>query len=156
MVDYKKEFWDRLEDVRAGLMEVDGRLFPMSPNVSDEDDGVIWFLTAHGTDAAKAAQAGKTIRFAFCDTGSGLHGSVKGTAAVSNNKEKLDEIWSFVAASWYEDGKEDPDLVLVQFTPKEGEIWLSPESGAMFLFETIKANITDEKPDLGGRATLTF
>ena len=49
-----QEFWDRLAKVRAGLMEVNGRLIPMSPNCAPED-GCIWFLTARGTDAAEAA-----------------------------------------------------------------------------------------------------
>lgn len=151
----QNEFWDRLADVRAGLMEVDGRLFPMSPSCAPED-GCIWFLTAHGTDAADAAKAGSDIRFAISDTRAGLHGSVEGTLEISHDQEKLDEVWNFVAASWYEDGKDDKDLVLARMIPRKAELWLSTQSGAVFLYETLKANLTDTQPDMGRHVTVTF
>lgn len=156
MTDFKKEFWKRLSHVKAGLMDVDGRLFPMTPNLTQDDDGAIWFITSAGTDAADAAAAHKNIRFAVADTSAGLHGFVNGKLSVSDDKEKLDQIWSVVASAWFDDGKKDHDLVLVKFVPSDGEIWLSTESGAVFLFETIKANITHEGPDVGQRATLDF
>ncbi|WP_036220961.1 pyridoxamine 5'-phosphate oxidase family protein [Maritalea myrionectae] len=156
MIDFKKEFWKRLSNVKSGLMDVDGRLFPMTPNLTPEDDGAIWFITSKGTDAADAAEAGKTIRFALSDNSAGLHGYVNGKVSTSPNQEKLEEIWSVVASAWFEDGKYDPDLVLVKFEPQDGEIWLSTESGAVFLFETIKANLTHHEPDVGQRATLDF
>lgn len=154
MPDHIEDFWNRLKDTRAGLLEVDGRLVPMSPNCTG--DGNIWFLTAHGTDAAEAAKTGQDVRFAICDTGAGLHGTVNGTLSVSNDKEVLDEIWNFVAASWYEGGKDDPDLMLVKMTPRDGELWLSSDSSVVFLYETLKANITDSKPDIGSHHTVTF
>lgn len=156
MTDFEKEFWKRLADVKAGLMDVEGRLFPMTPNLTQDDDGAIWFITAKGTDAAEAATARKDIRFAMADNGAGLHGYVNGGLSVSDDKDKLDQIWSIVASAWFDEGKQDHDLVLVKFVPRDGEIWLSTESGAVFLFETIKANITDEEPDVGQRATLSF
>jgi general stress protein 26 len=156
MTDFKKEFWKRISNVKAGLMDVDGRLFPMTPNLTEDNDGAIWFITSAGTDAADAATAHKNIRFAVSDTSAGLHGYVNGKLSVSTDQEKLDQIWSVVASAWFDDGKNDHDLVLVKFTPRDGEIWLSTESGAVFLFETIKANITHQGPDVGQRATLDF
>lgn len=150
-----KEFRDRLGNTRAGLMEVNGRPFPMLPNVA-HDNGRIWFLTANGTDAAAAGAVDKVIRFASCDTGAGLHGTVSGRLSVSGEKEKRDEVWNFVAASWCDEGKENKGLVPLRFVPSEADLWLSRQSGAVFLYETLKANLTDTQPDIGTHVTVTF
>ncbi|MEJ6397417.1 pyridoxamine 5'-phosphate oxidase family protein [Yoonia sp. 208BN28-4] len=159
MSDHKKEFYDRLEDVRAGMLglESDGKLMPMSPNFDDDKPGAIWFLSAagqhlvdHTSDGAKAA------KFVVADGGTGLYADITGTLEVTENPAKVDEIWSPIAAAWYEEDKQDPDLRLLKFTPQSAEVWLTSTSGLKFFYEIMKANITDEMPDAGTQVSLTF
>lgn len=151
----REEFWDRLEDVRAGMLEVDGAFLPMSHNLEPED-GNIWFITARGTAMEKAAGKGAETRYVVSSTGQGLYAEIRGRLEISQDREKLDEVWSTVAATWFEDGKQDPDLVLMRLIPSSAEVWLGPESGLAFLYEMAKAKITGEKPDYGDQFSLSF
>ena len=159
MSDLKKGFWDRMGDVRAGMLAIKDqrRLVPMSPQLDEDVPGAVWFITAKGTDLAKGVSGGsRDARFVVADGSAGLYADIDGTLEHSTDREALDEVWSFVADAWFEGGKHDPDVCLLKFTPKEGEVSITPTSGAKFLYEVTKANVTDEKPDMGEQGTVSF
>ena len=62
----------------------------------------------------------------------------------------LDRWWNPVVAAWYPDGKDDPHLTLLQFTPGDGRIWVADKGAFGFAYEILKANITKTTPDSGG------
>lgn len=159
MRDAKKEFYDNLENVRAGMLGLasDGKLVPMSPNFDDDAPGAIWFITAQGTDLVNGVASGpQPARFVVAEGSAGLYADIDGTLSLSTDQAKLDDIWSRVADAWFEDGRQDPDVRLLKFTPAKAEAWITTTSGVKFFYEIIKANLTDEKPDAGEHASLTF
>ncbi|WP_417721927.1 pyridoxamine 5'-phosphate oxidase family protein [Salipiger sp.] len=153
--DLKHAFWKQLADVRAGLLAADGeRPVPMSPT-PDEEATAIWFITAKGTAADRAATGGGEASFHVADSKAHLYANVFGTLTVVNDGRKLDEIWNAVAAAWFEDGRKDSSIQLVKFTPHEAEVW-SGDGGASFLYEIAKANITGDTPDIGDHGRVIF
>ncbi len=159
MTDLKKEFWKRIDGVRAGMLGVkgQGRLVAMSPQVDDDYRDQIFFITAKGTDLAKAVETGdQAAQFVVADADSGLCADVEGTLRRSVDREALDEVWSFVSDAWFEGGQHDPDVCLLQFTPAHAEVSVTNTSGVKFLYEIAKANLTEEKPDVGSQGTVTF
>ncbi|MGR3638176.1 pyridoxamine 5'-phosphate oxidase family protein [Alterinioella nitratireducens] len=158
MTDLRQEFWKRLDDVQAGMLGLDGqdRLVPMSPQVDDDVPGHVWFITAKGTDLAEGVASGpKDARFVVADAKSGLYADVAGQLRQSNDREALDEVWSFIAEAWFEGGETDPDVCLLQFTPRAGEVSLT-DGGAKFLYEIAKSTLTDAKPDAGAQGSVSF
>jgi general stress protein 26 len=135
-------------------MEIDGRAVPMSP-YADKDEGVIWFITAEGTDAQTAANGAGTVRLIYGDSGAKLYGTVEGSLTQADNSAKLDELWSPVAAAWFEDGREDDDVRLLAFRPTRGEIWAT-DGAAGFLYQIAKANMSDDTPDMGEHGSISF
>ncbi|WBU57635.1 pyridoxamine 5'-phosphate oxidase family protein [Paracoccus sediminicola] len=153
--DVKTEFRDRLEKVRTGMLEVDGRFLPMSHNLI-ENDPHFWFITAKETPMAKAAAQSAQARYTICSDGKGLYADIQGALELSNDQEKLDEVWSVIASSWFEEGKQDPDLQLVRYTPAKAEVWLTDSGAIGFLYEVAKANITGDQPDMGTHTSITL
>lgn len=147
-------FWDRVGDARAVMIDIDGRAVPMSP-YSDREAGVVWFITAEGTDAHKAATGGGDVRMVVADASAKLYADVAGRLSVANDPGKLDELWSPVAAAWFEDGREDGDVRLLAFRPHQAEVWAT-DGAAGFLYEIAKANLTDDKPDMGEHGHVNF
>jgi general stress protein 26 len=151
----KKEFWDRLEDTRAGMLATDGgRAVPMSHYV-DRDANALWFITANGTDLAQTAQSGAAAEYLISSTNESLYARIDGRVQAVTDPAKLDELWSAVAAAWFEDGRKDDDIQLVRMNLSEAEVWAT--GGSMsFLYQIAKANITKEKPDMGDHGVLRF
>ena len=153
--DLKDDFWKRIDDVQAGMLSVQGgRPVPMSP-MADRDANAIWFITAQGTDVAKASESGSTASLQVADSNSNLYANVQGHLQSVDDAEKLDELWNAVVAAWFEDGRDDDKVRLVRMTPTTAEVWAT-DGAAGFLYEIAKAHMTDEKPDMGDHGTVTF
>lgn len=153
--DDREEFWDRLEDTRTGMFGTEGRFVPMTHSLEPED-GCLWFLTAKQTPMAKAAAEGAETHYVVSSDKEGIYADIVGKLSVSSDREKLDEVWNFVAESFYDEGKDDPDLVLVKLVPHKAEVWLGPESGLGFLISLAKSKLTGDQPDMGKHFSLTF
>lgn len=150
----KERFWDEFKDVRAAMLAVgDARHVPMSP-YPDREAGLIWFITAEGTDIVDAAAAG-AAEASLIVTGNGsFHARIDGRASLSEDRTKLEELWNPIADAWF-DGIDDPDVRLLRLAPATAEFWTT--SGAVgFMFQIAKANLTGGEPDIGDHFRLTF
>ena len=159
MKDLVNEFWDRIEDVRACMLGLanEGPLVAMSPQVDDDMPGKIWFITAKGTELAKAVVSGEQqARMVVADGSQGLYADVLGVLRHSTDREALDEVWSFIADAWFEGGKHDPDVCLLSFSPQSADLSVTSGSSVKFLYEIGKAHLTDDKPDVGEQGHINF
>jgi general stress protein 26 len=151
------QFWSRLDDVNSGMLGTteDPRLVPMS-HYTDRDQSALWFITAKGTDLAKTlTEDPKEAIHVVSDAGEGLYTRIHGRLSLSDDRVKLDEIWNAVASSWFEGGKQDPDVQLMRMDLSGAEVWAT--GGSMtFLFQIAKSKITGDKPDMGEHYTLTL
>lgn len=157
--DAKADFWDRVDDVQAGMLGVadSGKLVPMSPALRKDRDGKIWFIAAKGEDIVNAVSTGaQDAKFVIADAKSGLYANIDGSLAHVDDKVILDELWNVVASAWFDDDQDDADVRLLCLTPRTSATWFSTTSGVKFLFEIAKANLTDKEPDMGYKADLTF
>lgn len=149
----EEDFWSAMKGVRAGILATAGaRFVPMSPH-ADEPAKAIWFISAQGTDLVDAAQSAAQATLILTGNGD-FHARIGGTAEVVADREKLQELWNTVAASWF-DGIEGPSIRLIRLVPKTTEVWDTP--GAVgFLMQVAKANFTGAEPDLGDTYSLSF
>lgn len=148
-------FWNNMSKIHVVLLGAGGGTpVPMAP-MAREDDTAIWFITAADHDTFKAAKAGEGADIYLCDSAGGMYGTIKGRLSVSDDTDKLDELWSPMAAAWFENGREDDSVRLMKYTPIEAEIWAT-DGTAKYLFETIKANVTDATPDTGEYGRIHF
>lgn len=157
MADDRATFWNRLKGSDAGMLgcEPDWRLVPMS-HYADPEAGALWFITNAGTDLAKSVQDGaKKACHAVADSSSKLYARIEGQLEMSDDKAKLDEIWSAVADSWFEGGERDPDVRLLKLTPAEAEVWAT-DGGLAFFYEIAKSKVTGKKPDVGEHFEVSF
>lgn len=147
-------FWTRAKELKVVMMDDGNRAVPMTPYI-DRTEGVIWFISAEGTEAHTAAASAGRVRVIASDMSAQLFADVHGSLTVADNPDKLDELWSPMAAMWFEDGREDDKVRLLAFRPTEGEIWAT-DGGAGFLYEVAKAHLTDDTPDMGDHGKVTF
>lgn len=149
-------FWDHVSTVRAGMLDAnDGaRHVPMTHH-PDRDHNCLWFITAKDTDMAKAAADGpKPAAYILSDSGAGIYADIKGKLGQSDDRAKLAELWSPMADLWFDGGIDDPDLQLLSFHITAGEVWTTPTSGVVFMFDVVRAKLTGTPPDMGDHFTI--
>jgi general stress protein 26 len=147
-VELKKLFWQELTDspfVMLGLQDVeDSRTRPMTaqidvPEDGDKDDGgPIYFFASRTEHLVTAMGQSHRAVATYAAKGHKLFAHIHGTLALSDDRAVIDRLWNPIIASWYKDGKDDPDLALIRFDADSANIWKA-ESGATLKAAAMKA-----------------
>lgn len=54
--------------------------------------------------------------------------AARGTLVPDDNRATLDRLWDPLVASWFEHGRDDPQLRLLRFDSEQAQIWLNENS----------------------------
>ena len=135
-----------IKDVRIAMLTTacpDGSLRsrPMATQ-NEKFDGTVWFFTRSDSGKVHEIQDEQHVNISYSDAGSQVYVSVSGTARLNHDRAKIDELWSPVAKAWFPDGKDDPQLALIEITVDSAEYWDSPAAAVVKLVGFAKAIVT--------------
>ncbi len=146
----QQHVWEMIEDINICMFITwDGsrqRARPMAPMAKREEHAIYFFTDEKG---AKDNQIEKfpIITLAYSDQSKNDYVSITGTATVSNDRTKIEELWSPMMKSWW-DGPQDPSLRLIKLVPEDAEAWDSPHD-AVSTIKMAAAAVGLGKPDMG-------
>lgn len=150
--EHKQKIWQMIKDIKVGMLVTqDGstpRARPMHL-VQDAYDGTLWFYTRRSAEKVSETDQDHDVCLTFSDQEKGVYVSLSGKARVSNDKQLIDKYWNPFIAAWFPEGKDDPDVALLEIKIEMGEHWMAKESKAYQLYEFAKANIKNTTPDIG-------
>ena len=144
-----EHFLEILRDLDTAMLitrSPDGAMLGRQMGVADvSDDIALWFITK--IDSPKVSDIVDDPWAMVTAQTSSQFATVQGHVQVVRDQHKLDEIWKDTYKVWF-DGKDDPDLVLLRFTPEEGEYWdNSGKRGVKYAFRAVAAYIQGEQMD---------
>ena len=121
-------------------------------------DGAIWFITSADTDLAAAVGAGADGLMTLATTSEDYQASLKGRLEFETDQDRLDEIWTPMAGAWFEQGRDDPTVRLLKFTPSEAAVWASETNAILLGLKLLRANVTEggSPPDVGVHHVFRF
>ncbi len=79
---------------------------------------------------------------------------IQGELIQNNDPALRDDLWSTVADTWFENGKDDPDVCILGLVPKAAEVWITPTSGLTFAFHIAWAKLAGDQPEMGSHGML--
>lgn len=141
-----KKFKGLIEEIKVCMMITktsDGKLSarPMS-NAKVEEDGSIWFFTNEYSGKVDQISDENEIFITYSSPSNNSYVSFNAKATLSDEQEKIKELWSPSMNAWFKDGKDDPKILLIHATPIEVEYWDSSSSKIVMFFHMMKAAIT--------------
>ncbi len=141
--ELKTKFWKALADSPFLFLQLDGQpdtAVPMSPQLDKDANSAIWFFT----QTKSAFRALGPVTATFKEKDHGIYARFKGTLVEETSRERFDQFWNNFVAAWYDEGKNDPDILFLRMDLGEAEIW----NGDMGLLNTAKMalgmNVHDE------------
>ena len=147
-IELKKLFWEELSDspfVMLGLQDVeDSRTRPMTAQIDvpdggdKENGGPLYFFASRTEHLVTAMGQSHRAVATYAAKGHKLFAHIHGTLNLSNDRAVIDRLWNPIIASWYKDGKDDPDLALIRFDADSANIWKA-ETGATLKAAAMKA-----------------
>jgi general stress protein 26 len=99
---------------------------PMASQEVDAD-GVLWFLTDSNTEKAEAVRFNDHVNVAYADPGSQRYISVSGRCELARDQEKSGQLWKPRYKTWFPEGLDDPNLILLKVHVQEAEYWNDSE-----------------------------
>ena len=147
-----EELWSHIKEIKTGMLvnNDDGDLHgrPMHI-VQDGFDGTLFFFTKRSSEKTDEMREDRDVCVAFSCPEKQTYVSCSGRCRIMRDQELINRFWNPFVAAWFPEGKDDPDIALLEIHVHKAELWDSDESKMKQLFEIAKANLTDELPDMG-------
>ena len=139
-----------MNDVRTAMLTTvseDGSLHshPMTTQQADFD-GDCWFIASDSSDTVKHLATQAKVNLAYSASSSWL--SIAGNAETVRDEAKKRELWNTFADAWFEDGVDDPSVILIHVTAESAQYWTTPGRVATVV-SMLKAKVTGGTPDIG-------
>ena len=151
--DAVAQLWAQLDRARVGMLSVHGtRQHPQPMTLfADRDSGTLRFLTSVETDLVDDIGAEATGQFTLIDDSNGYYANLRGPMRVSDDPEVIDALWSPMAAAWFDQGKDDPAIRVIEMTPKEAAVWANESNTALVGLKMLRAGLKqgESHPDIG-------
>lgn len=142
----RKEFLEILKHFDAAMLvtERDSELRSRPMAIADRtEDGRLWFVTS--IDSGKLDEITENPHVNVALQADRKFLSISGTTRATREREKIDEIWNDSMGAWFERGRDDPELILIEVVPTYAEFWdRSGLEAARFMFAAAKSAVTGE------------
>ncbi|MBS8227555.1 pyridoxamine 5'-phosphate oxidase family protein [Vannielia litorea] len=152
----RKALFSALNDERTGMLAVTDRNSHAQPmtHFFDEEARVLRFITANDTDLARDVGSGAQAHFTLTTSNREVYACMSGPITASDDRNKLEDLWSPAAAMWFEGGIDDPKVLLLEMPLHEAAVWTVDANALQFGIEMLRANLGDHTPDLGDHAVI--
>ena len=147
------------EQLHFGMLGMEGsgqHMQPMSHHL-DRENQSIWFISSADTDLVQAILPASPAHFCLISPDGAFQTCISGNLSVSDNEAKSDELWSFASAAWFEGGRRDPKVRLLQLAMDQASVWISTSRSLTDGIEMLKAAVLkDRQPELGDHFMIAF
>lgn len=153
-VETKKVLVDALKSfgtVMVGTTLADGTMHARPMAVADVDDqGVLWFATER--ESPKAQEVKLDAHGLVTAQSARVFVSLSGTFSFVHDRARIEALWKPDWKVWFPNGKDDPNIALMRFSPAIGEYWdNSGAKGFRYLFEAARALVAGERARPNGK-----
>ena len=115
--------------------------------LDDDFAGTLWFFTADPSSKTADLAAHPQVNVSVGDGKGWL--SLSGVATISRDEERIDRYWNPWAAAYFEGGRDDPTVALLQVDVSSIHYWDLDKPAIVTAFEVAKGLLTRPAPDVG-------
>lgn len=129
---------------------------PLSTQAARFDGERVWFFV--DSTSQKCAEIGRNrkVNVAYASQDRNTYVSLAGDARVTRDRARIDEFWNDALEAFFPRGKDDPDLALIEVTPRTAEYWDGPGSLVGKALTFAAALITGNDDVMGDNAIVDF
>jgi general stress protein 26 len=95
---------------------------PMATQEVDAE-GNVWFFSHAKSDKNRELQKDNRAQLFYSDEGAVVYMSLYGRVEVMKDKAMTERLWNPFLKTWFNEGKDDPNITLLRFTPEQGYYW---------------------------------
>lgn len=151
--DEREKVFEMIKDIKMAMLvtqDSEGNLFarPMVAQEHDDNDQ-LWFFTAADSPKVQEIQVNSKVLLSYAESDGSCFVSISGEASIVNDRKKIDELWDESLKAWFPEGKDDPNICLIEVNPMSAEYWDQPSSKFVQAFGYLKARVTGRPEEMG-------
>ncbi|MFO1118016.1 MAG: pyridoxamine 5'-phosphate oxidase family protein [Beijerinckiaceae bacterium] len=156
----RAKVWELVKDIRAAMLvtrDAEGHMSarPMSA-VNREFTDRLWFMTSADSPKLDEIRAVPLVLVAYSEPKDQNYVSVRGTARVVTDRDKIRELWTEAARVWFPKGPEESEIALIEVVVDTAEYWDAPSGAMVYAYGYAKARLTGKPPEIGENRKVTF
>ncbi|MBM3618435.1 MAG: general stress protein [Alphaproteobacteria bacterium] len=156
----RKKVWELIKDIRIAQLvtHVNSETLAARPMyaMNKDFDGNLWFFTDASSPKVDEVKAHSHVLLSYSDPSKNNYVSIQGHATISDDREKIAELWSEGARAWFPKGEKDENLRLLRVVVNRAEYWDSPSSTLVMAYGYAYARLTGETPKVGENKKVAF
>lgn len=127
---------------------------PMSVQKVDEE-GNLWFLSSSDSHKNQEIAAESSVKLYFQGSAHSDFLYLTGSASVSKDRKKIEELWEPLMKTWFTEGKDDPRITVIKVAPQEGYYWDTKHGKAVAFLKMLAGAAIGKTLDDSIEGTLT-
>ncbi|WP_153796455.1 pyridoxamine 5'-phosphate oxidase family protein [Foetidibacter luteolus] len=132
-------FVTRLQDVPLAAR-------PMS-SLDVDDDGNIYFFSKAGSEKNVDIEADEKVQLFYSNNSGYEYLSVYGKAEILKDRELAHDLWTPIAKTWFNEGKDDPTLTIIKVIPHDAYYWDTKSNKLVSLVKILAGAVTGNSFD---------
>jgi general stress protein 26 len=92
-----------------------------------DDNGDLWFFTSMHSTKVKDIKKDGVVNVTYADDDKQVFVSITGIARMMYDKTRIAKLWRPVFKTWFENGVQDPSLILINIKINHAEYWDASE-----------------------------
>lgn len=151
------EFIHEIDFTMMTTVDEEGNLQsrPMSTQKA-EFDGDVYFFTYDDSNKAKHIKKEPRVNLAYSAPDRHTYVSLKGKAELSDDRQKMEELWSPELNAWFPDGLQTSGIVLIKVGVETAEYWDSHSSFVSHAIGLVKSAVTGKPANVGDNLTVNL
>jgi general stress protein 26 len=121
---------------------------PMSTRMVDEN-GNLWFFSRMDSYKNENILDDSRVQLLYAQPANSHFLSIFGRAKIIKDRQKSDELWTVFAQTWFQEGKDDPELSLIKVEPERAHYWDTKHGRMVSLLKIAASVITGKTMDDG-------
>ena len=150
--EHKQKIWSLIKDIKTGMLTTrHGEELRSRPMVlvQDEYDGTLWFYTDLKSEKVFELESDNDVCVSFVDPDNQIYVSLTGVGRTVQDKSLIDKYWGPFVSAWFPEGKDSPNVGMLEIKVEKGEHWNSDSSKMIKSAKTVAAKVKGKQPDLG-------
>lgn len=119
----EKRFREALDESPFMMLGLKGSGFTRPMTAQIDKHRKIYFFASRDEELVRNLSGTSEAIATYSSKGHDFFASVGGRLVIDNDRQKIDELWSPLVEQWYDEGKQDPRLVLLRFDADRADVW---------------------------------
>ena len=136
------------------LLKVPFSICPMKTLKADPE-GILYFLSGTHSEHYEDITEDNRVQLLYSDEEQGKYISVYGKAAMDTDRSRIEALWDPDLSPWF-DGKDDPNLVLIEVAVESAQFWDGEQNRLLPLIEGAGVIAPDQPDDTESSGKFRF